>query len=457
MGSVAFDPTHAHRMTNHGDASLVQSDHENGEVYRDRRMLASLKANRKTLLTGAVLFLVFHQAYFWMGRHFLFEGALFGNDHIYGFDVERSIDDMIEPGHNLRSNVHPLFVLYARPLAGFYYHFLGLTKHTAAIAVSSMLGATSVIVAFALMLAWGARRTEAALFSALFGFSFTPYLCGVAPETRAFSLLSIGIVHLLACLSLRRNWRFPMLYLASGVFTYGVTISNVLKNFVAYAMDSDARHAKRIAFKRTVLYASTVIGICIILTFAVGSSFNLLAETWVVDPDQRMGSLENVPSHMSRSFFLYEFIAPMPSVEIVTFQNLTDVKVLNFNRSAYTPAVRVLGLCWVLILIAGAAIAIRAPAPGERRLCLILGLCVALDLALFSVYYIPFEGFLEWTPHTAFSIFGLTGPVARRCSASSERVRGVVLTALVVFIPLVALNNVVVLLESARLLKVDWQ
>ena len=76
-----------------------------------------LAGHKRSLAVAAVLFLAFHQAYFWTGRHYMFAEVLYPTDVLFGWDTPRVVDDMLVPGHNARSNVHPLFVLFAKPLA----------------------------------------------------------------------------------------------------------------------------------------------------------------------------------------------------------------------------------------------------------------------------------------------------------------------------------------------------
>ncbi|MCH8332490.1 hypothetical protein IIC65_01015 [Candidatus Sumerlaeota bacterium] len=410
-----------------------------------------LRSKAPILCVAFVLFILFHQVYFWTGRHFMFSGALYLDNGLYGWDIPRSVDDMLVPGHNARSNVHPFYVLYAKPLAAFYHQVLGLTKHTSAIAVSAMMGGLSVVGAMVYLLAWGAALPESALFACIFGAGTTAYLCGAAPESRAFSNFTIIVLELLACLSLRRGIRSHLLWILSGIFSYGTTIFTVLKNIVAFTLSARALGLARRVVTRSLSYSIIVIAVSVLLTIAAGSSFNLLGETQFTDPEKRGGNLDGILSHLVRNFLIYDFVAPSPTLENVTFGEMNN-KIVTFKESQLVGFQTILALFWGGMLVASIALALLRRQRSEIKMAAILAFCLAMDFALFSQYYVNFEGIFVWTPYVAFSVFAFTAFLAEWISKLPAPARIASLAVLAAFFIGQFVNNFLVLMESARLL-----
>ena len=82
----------------------------------------------------------------------------------------------------------------------------------------------------------------------------------------------------------------------------------------------------------------------------------------------------------------------------------------------------------------------------------ILAICLAMDFALFSQYYVPFEGIFVWTPYVAFSVFAFTAFLAQWISKLPAPARIASLAVLAAFFIGQFVNNFLVLMESARLL-----
>ena len=83
------------------------------------RIVHGILEHRGFVLLLLGLAVAFCQLYFWIGRHLLLEGVLYGNNLLFGLDIQRSAEDMALEGSR-RSNVHPLFVLYAKPATALF-------------------------------------------------------------------------------------------------------------------------------------------------------------------------------------------------------------------------------------------------------------------------------------------------------------------------------------------------
>lgn len=408
--------------------------------------------HRADALIGLGLFIAFQQLYFWTGRHFLFSGALFYGDALYGWDVPRVIEDMLTPGANLRSNVHPFFVLFAKPFAAFFFKLLGLTRHTSAIAVSSITTGIAVVAAYAFFRAWGTAIFEAAVFAAIYGAGFSTYLSGAAPETRAFVSLNIVTVHLLACVGIVHKRNSQFLWWVAAVFTYGTTLSNVVKILFAYLATYWGRLPKPGLTVRVVVFLVTVGVACQLLTSLAGSSRDVLLETWMTTEDTRGGQLDRIPIRMARNFFLYSVVPPTPEYGELYYYGSWH-RLARFIDSTYQPLPRMLAWVWAAILAASLAIAGLRRRSEDLRMLASIGLCLAFDFGLFAFYYVGWEGFFIWSPHVAFSCFAITVFAAAEISRLARPLRYAARVALCVFFALALANNIKVVMETTRLLE----
>ena len=77
---------------------------------------------------------------------------------------------------------------------------------------------------------------------------------------------------------------------------------------------------------------------------------------------------------------------------------------------------------------------------------------MTFDLALFSHYYLPYEGLFHWSVHFVVPMFLLTAFLARRLSDLGRRPRLISLALLTLFLLGELANNVWVAQQSLRLL-----
>lgn len=415
-----------------------------------RRLADWLTAHRTDVAVAFVLWVLCVQLYFWTGRHFMATGVMYLDDGIFGWDVQRSVEDMLTAGSNRRSNVHPFFVLYAKPYALIFSRLLGLTKHTSALAVSSVTTGFAVVAAYAFFRAWGTAIFESAIFAAIYGAGFTTYMCGAAPETRAFSNLNIVTLHLLACVGIVHRRESQFLWWIAAVFTYGTTISNILKIPFAYVATHWGRLPRHELAVRVVAFLVTVGVACQLLTSLAGSSRDVMLDKWMTTEETRGGRLDDIPIRMARNFFLYSVVAPTPQYAEFFFHGVNH-QVANFLNSSYKPLPKLLAWIWAGMLAAGLAAAAIRRRPEHLRMLACIGLCLAFDFGLFSVYYVAFEGFFVWSPHVSFTCFAITVFAAAEISRLPVKARYAARGALCIFLALVVVNSVQVALLTARL------
>lgn len=423
-----------------------------------------IRGNRHLIFAAAGLFLFFQQVYFWTGKELLLpSGALYMDNGLYGWDSPRVVDDLVVPGHNARSNVHPLFVIYAKPAGAFFNRLLNLTKHTSAIAVASCVGALNVVCVLMILYALGGRLPESAAFAALFGASTTNFWLGAIPETGCFSILSILIVYLLSALALRHGVRSHVFWILSGLFTYGNAVTNFLKSGIAFVVVDYRKGGALRTLARAAAYGAIVVTIAVVLTLWAGSSLAWTRDKWVATPDLReaqasavegagAGDMSNLPAHLVRCFFAHTIVAPTPVFNPrVVFHDM-DGPIVMFNDATYGSWPGALTIAW--LALAGAsliALAARRDA-AELRFALIVAGALAWDFAFFSQYYVPFEGVFVWSPHylpSAFMLVAFLVPALARIPRGARIATAAFVGALALA---VLINNFAVLRESVRLL-----
>ncbi|GEM_PF-3463874 len=424
---------------------------------RPRPALLASEARWLWALLG--LAILFHQAYFWTGRA-LFRQAgptiAETSDALYGWDIPRVVLDLTERGENRRSNVHPLFVVWGKPLGLFFRHVVGLAPYTSALAAAALAAALGVAMMALLARMLGAQGPEATLAAAVYGATTTHAFLGSIPETGAFSILSVLFVYLLGAHALSHAGASPLLWIASGVFSYGNAVTNVLKNAFGFFLTEPARGGARGLLGRTAAYLTVVVTLGLGLSLAVGSSLDMWRDRWVAMPSQRGTDLEDLPTHMLRSFFLYSFVAPTPRL---AWADLTIAGVrktgpiVNFNDARYERGPGLLALAWALALALGVGLALRRGQPAEIRALGLVAACLAWDFLFFSRYYVPIEGVFVWSPHYVVSVFVPFLFVAAAISRLPPRPRLAADALLALFLIGQAANNLSAILESGRLLK----
>lgn len=426
-----------------------------------RACFRGARARPREVVVGALLFLGFAALYFGTGRLLMKAdapfgyGLVFGTDRLFGWDVPRVIGDMLVPGHNIRSNVHPLFVLVTKPPTLFFHRGLGLSGHTACIAVIATVQAVSVVLVYAYFLLFGAALVEAALFAAIFGASTIGWFSGVVPETGVFAILALVLVLLLAQLSIVHGRRSELAWLVVGIYTYGITITNVLKEFLAYGVTGIPFYRNRVRlFARSVVHGTTVVGVAVALTVLCGSSLHLIRDTWIVTPEERGGDLEGLPIRIAREFALNSVVGCVPSTQRVTFQNaLRDDRVVTFNEGRYVAGQLPLVAAWVAMLGASLALAARRGVdPGRRTLAALSLAWLAWDFVFFSKYYLPYEGLFHWSVHVLPPMFLLTAFLARAISNAAPVARRRLRLAVGAFAVTLLANNGWVIAECVRML-----
>jgi hypothetical protein len=149
---------------------------------------------------------------------------MFGRaDLALGTDVPRVIADLTRfEANHYRTKVHPLFVILLNPPGLLLKELLGAPR-PAALLLNAAFGALGVALFHALLRSSGVAQTRAALWTALFGLSSSQLFFGSVPETYVFSGASLLLLFLLFVRGRAKGAAF----LAAGVFSFGMTLTNL--------------------------------------------------------------------------------------------------------------------------------------------------------------------------------------------------------------------------------------
>src|SRR5262249_44407869 len=125
--------------------------------------------------------------------------------------------------------------------------------------------------------------------------------------------------------------------------------------------------------------------------------------------------------------------------------------VVTFNESRYSGGPAALAAVWGAMLAGAAALAAFCPRRGERRMLALLAFCLALDLACFSLYYVPFEGVFLCSAQSVGGAFMPMAFLAARISGWPQPRRRAALALGAVLVIALAANNAGAMLEALRL------
>ncbi len=188
------------------------------------------------LIYAALAALLFRQA------PFLFTDL----DRAFDADLGSWTIDLARPqGPHLRTRIHPLSVLLLNPLGSAIRAVLrasnvGLAARLAAQLLCAVAGGLAVGAFRALLARLDVSAPRARLWTLLFATSATQVVFSSLPESYAFSALSLLTVFVVAA-GRRPAW---WARLATGVFAFGVTITNLVAVALARASDLDWRRAR---------------------------------------------------------------------------------------------------------------------------------------------------------------------------------------------------------------------
>jgi hypothetical protein len=392
---------------------------------------------------GRFLFLgcAFWALYFWIGRQLVVHD-LIQNDIFFHSDARRAADDMCRFDYrHYRTNVHPLFVLFTNPIG------LGLSRllndrDVAAVLLTSLAGALAVVVQGVLLLACGVPIRRAVLLTVLLGASAAHLFFGSAPETYAFSALSLLL--LLAAATFKpghRSWFVP-----ASVFSFGILITNLASVALIYAATLRPGASILAVLRRTALLVLVVVAITAALAaaqkliwpqsalFFVPASY--AGESRFIKPPEPQRRLLDRELKLLRHVFTYDWFAPPTDV---TPERKREIRVRMDSKNlwATAPSGRAATLLWLGILTVTATAAFRAKLQAHP---LFAGAALSLlfNLGLHTVYG---DDFFLYGCNTNFLLITLVGLAGQSLAGERNRVAALLDVSLAALVICEIANN----------------
>jgi hypothetical protein len=356
-------------------------------------------------------------------------------DRAFDADLGSWTIDLARPrGPHERTRIHPISVLLLNPAGSALRQPLRVAgaERTAwlasgllcAVAGGFTVGAFRVLLARLGVAQWRARH-----WTLLFGCSATQIFFSAVPESYAFSALSLVLVFVVAA----RGNSSPLIRVAAGVFSFGITVTNI----VAVGLTSATAAARRRPGGR--LRAWTVeIGAVVLATAALSLAQRAVyptaqlffvpgplppgqAEAFSVPPTAgaALARVATVASHVGFA----GLAAPRPMVGV----DRDGDTIIDFAKTALltpTPAGAGHWLLWVLVLVqAGRGLARAAPTPATSALALWLGFEAALHF-FFGTSLFLYSG------HWVFAVVALAAAGLEARPFGTPRVTAAALLAL---------------------------
>lgn len=341
-----------------------------------------------TVVVLCLLFAGFWTFYYKIGRSMEAHSAL-RNNMFFHSDIARVVVDMTRPdSKHLRTNVHPLFVLFANPIGSGLTKLLG-SRTQSAILFNSCFGGLTVALTCLFLRKCRVSLHRSLLGALLLGFSASHLYFGSAPETFIFSCLGI-ILLFMGLIGPPRGWRY---FVPVGVFNFGILITNLAFVVIAYAASVSWASWKK-GVRQVALLAVAVVAISGGLALAqraIWPTTVLFFQPKALSDENRfehrfktVARMAGRESSLVRHIFIFDFFAPKT---VVSRPHTVRQGVLMRSGSmAYLPSWgKVAAVLWVALLAAALIQAVKSRLV-KQPMMVGLVLCVLFNFFLHTIY-----------------------------------------------------------------------
>lgn len=402
----------------------------------------------KALLCGLALFAAFFALYVSSSTALSRTAAFRFDDILFELDTPRVVGDMTMPqASHYRTKVHPLYILLANPWGSMAAKRIAskgdataapvriimpdgkkkliAPEVDAAVRLNSLLGAAGVALAFVFFWLYTKRLSDAALFAFLFGLSASQLVLSTVPDTASLAICSLLVTYILFLRAIQSGRTRLLLWIPAGVFSLGVTTTNLAQTVICFAVADFAARRQR-GFRHLAIRLLGLVGGVLAIAAALAwlqraiyptSDLFFLPEAYREEMDYAsllvLRSPLPVVVQLFKNFSWINFIAPHPTTYSISWHSLPA---LTFRSSLdFTPAGIIGSVLWFGLWIALGIGALRRPrtepaAPSTSRplVCGLL-LCVLFNLMLHSIYGVGEKGAIEYFLYTGnFTFLVLT-------------------------------------------------
>jgi hypothetical protein len=356
----------------------------------------------KAFFAGALLFLMFCVFYSFIGARLSVTNAFKEPNLLFQLDTPLFISSITGIGpYYHRVFVHPLYVLLLNPITSLLVLLHGQILN-AAVTVSAVCGALSVMIAFLIFWTMSRRVLFSSLFCFLFGISAAQIIFSCVPETHCLSGLSLSVLYLVFIETLKHHKIRRMVWLLAGVMTFGATITNFCQAVICFlAAVMSIYDSERASFGRIVsevIAFIAVTAVCVIVlsllqTLIFGSKFFISPELAGESGFLSFAVLSKpfaVADSLIRNFIFANVIAAKPVVYLM--------RSLHFPSVTWGWQYSAVGLLaaasWACLICAGLW---RRVLQANKNIYLLIGLggCFLFSVLLHSFYGVTAAGQIE--------------------------------------------------------------
>lgn len=412
----------------------------------DRRMFAFYSGCRRFLIIFA-LFTGFWGLYLYLGLSLSATTIFNYMDPLLGADVERVVYDLTAPGaYHGYTAVHPLFVLFFNPIGAVLAEALG-SKVTAAVCLTSFIGALCVVVAHEFFRRAGVGVFNAVVYAAILGVSSAHIFFASVPETWIFA--AIGLILVFTASSLYPGRAGPLI--PAGVFSFAILIPNIFQGVIVHAVNIwkskslKGTLAKSCFFVGAVLLCSSALSLLQKALYPSSQLFflpnvlyvRLTGYLWRFDQPAEV--VLRIPRLLAYVFG-FNFFAPKLSVTPGPSHKvcIPDIPYVAFNEQAFHAFGVIAGVFWLVLLAWGGFNFFRF----RREWTPIL---TALFLwVLFNLFFFTIYGSCElfiYSPNSTFAVLAWLALSSHGHYSAKGKISRIYSGLLVAFLAFEALNN----------------
>jgi hypothetical protein len=328
----------------------------------------------------------------------------------------------------------------------------------ASMIINSLFGGAAVALSFRLF-AWlfGSRR-EAALLSVLFGVTASQMILSAVPGTSTMAVCSLLVTMNLFAYSLRKM-SLPLIpWILAGIFTLGVTTTNVIQTVICFGAACLYIYGSKCIWykmKKSAIFLVGVVGITAVLAIIQKVLYPSTVLFFAADAyteDMHYASLlifQNpgiVLWQLFKNFFMVNIIAPNPVIFAMEGRSLpavTFTPAMQYTFAGYAGTI-----LWLALTLTGIILLVNdlrkksASHTGNRIFLIAASMCLLFNLVLHSFYGVE-HGSIEYFLYSAnftFLVVTIMGLLVK----IPERITNLLLIALILC---TLLNNLLVFVQ----------
>jgi hypothetical protein len=297
-------------------------------VSKPRLSINAMLTGRPGPLTPAGSFVIAILSISFFALYYLQGIAL---SQVTGYNVEQDIffgADHLEPVRGwvcCHKGVHPLLLLFVVPITNFLHIFVPSTLDCVLI-VNSFFGCLGPLLAFFCFRQLTLQPAQSVLLATLFGFSASQLIFSSIPESYSLSACVIIVTYLLFLSSLQRGKMYTGLWIAAGVLTLGVVVTDFIQTFICFTVTLFAVEKERNKLYALARYVIAVFLIVFIFNrvqyIIFGGQLFIDPQVYVYETQYLKPLLFDHPfvalKEIMKNFFLINFIAPFPGISRTT-------------------------------------------------------------------------------------------------------------------------------------------